>query len=296
MPLSGILFALATALCWALAPLFYRRNMAEELPFFKMNAMRSLGFLGFMVTAVLIMHPPHLMAAPGVIALIACGTIIGNVTGDLFYMSAIGATGVGRATGIASIYPLVVTTIAVIWLDERVTLPILTGTLAVIFGLNLLRNVKSVGMAGADLKKGFLLALGAALCWGTSFPVSRWVMVNTDLDYITLNFWRSCAFLPAIWAVWFVKSRTLKRPVPLFKARLVTWLEVMASGAIALAIAGLCLAAALDRAPASLVSPLTASSPLLATFLGMLLFKEEVSRRQWFGVACIVVGTVIIGR
>ena len=141
MALTGVLFALTTAFCWAIVPLIYRRNMVG-ITFQEMNAVRAFGFTGTMVVIVLLTRPGALTELPpsGILLLIIGSTILGNLTGDVLYMKTIHEIGVSRAVAITSIYPLIVTAISVLWLCESVTPQILGGTLAIIFGLNLLRR------------------------------------------------------------------------------------------------------------------------------------------------------------
>lgn len=296
MALSGILFSLTTAFCWAVVPLIYRRNMVG-ITFQEMNAVRAFGFTGTMALILFVTHPEAMTALPsaGILLLILGSTILGNLTGDVLYMKTIHQIGVSKAVAITSIYPLIVTTISVIWLHESVTLKILGGTVAIITGLNLLRKETSQAKSHSSSGKGFLLGVLTALCWGLSIPVTRWILLNTGLDSITLNYWRGIVFLPATWFVWSYRSVLGLHPVMrVFSLTPKNWLELNAAGAIALAIGGTFLTLALKMAPASIVTPITASSPLISTLLAVALLGEKVTRRQWLGVILIITGSTII--
>ncbi len=300
MTLAGLFYSLLTALCWGTVPVIYRRNMVQ-MPFEKMNALRSFGFLGAMVPLVAFYAPQSFLQVPlPVIGMIAAACLVGNVLGDVLYMKSIRLLGVGKASAITSISPLVVMVISVFWLGERISLLGMAGALAIIFGLNLVRRTEGIQRRSpeeANLRKGFLLAVLTALCWGCSFPVTKWILANTAVDVASLNFWRAASFVPLSWAFWFLRALSIpkaERATPLCTTTRGIFLELLAAGALALALGGFFLALALERAPASLVSPLTSSYPLVAATWGLLLFKERLNRIQLFGVCSIIGGSVVI--
>ncbi|HOO62516.1 MAG TPA: DMT family transporter [Synergistaceae bacterium] len=298
MTIAGLFYSLLTAFCWGTVPVIYRRNMVQ-MPFEKMNALRSFGFLGAMGVLVYFYAPHSFLEVPlSIIALIGGACFLGNVLGDVLYMKSIGLLGIGKASAITSISPLVVMIISMFWLGESLTPWGITGALSIIFGLNLVRRTEGVQKRSreeANLRKGFLLAVLTALCWGCSFPVTKWILSNTTVDVASLNFWRAVAFVPFSWAFWlFRASRMPRKETSLFTTSKVVFLELLAAGALALALGGFFLARALERAPASLVSPLTSSYPLIAVSWGVFLFHEKLKGMQLLGVCAIIVGTVII--
>ena len=190
--------------------------------------------------------------------------------------------------------------ISVFWLGESITPLGMGGALAIIFGLNLVRRTEGIQRCSpeeANLRKGFLLAVLTALCWGCSFPVTKWILTNTSVDVASLNFWRAASFVPFSWAFWLLRASRIpktKRETPLFTTTRGIFLELLAAGALALALGGFFLALALERAPASLVSPLTSSYPLIAAAWGLVLFQERLNRIQLLGVCSIIGGSVVI--
>jgi len=72
--------------------------------------------------------------------------------------------------------------------------------------------------------------------------------------------------------------------------------ELVFVGMLSLAVAGVFVNLALEDAPASLVIPLTATSPLLSTLLAVIFFRESVTRGQWAGIFLIVVGSALVCR
>ena len=292
----AILFSFAAALCWGIVPLIYRRNLGG-LSLYDLNAIRSVGFAGGMVILALIFKPAILSRIPSLEVLggAAAAALLANLLGDFFYMSSIEAMGVSFAAAVTSTYPLVVIAVSSIWLGEAISLPLLSGTVTIILGLNLIRRGYSVGGRGPNHRRGFLLALAAACLWGLSNPVICWTILKTGVDSLTFNLWRSIAFLPLVWATWLF--RTFGTDTPKTSIETVGFrrgIELVLVGALSLAVAGTFVNLALQEAPASLVTPLTATSPLLSTLLAVIFFKERVSHSQWAGIFLIVFGSALV--
>ena len=298
MSISAILFSFAAAFCWAVAPLIYRRNLVG-ITLYDLNACRSIGFIGAMILLALVFDREVLLRIPStaVIAAAAGVTLFTNLLGDVLYMASIDAMGVSFAVAVTSIYPLATIATSAAWLGEKISLPLVTGAVTIILGLNLIRRGYSGTGTGPNLRKGFFLAITAAVLWGVSDTMIRWTIMETNVDSLTFNLWRALAFLPLAWGAWLYKS--LGRPEarnPLKTIGLHRGAELVFVGTLSLAIAGTFVNLALQDAPASLVIPLTATSPLLSTLLAVFFFRERVVGLQWAGVFLIVVGSALVCR
>lgn len=298
MSITAILFSFAAAFCWAVAPLIYRRNLVG-ITLYDLNALRSIGFIGAMILLALVFDREVLLRIPSptVIAAAAGVTLFTNLLGDVLYMASIDAMGVSFAVAVTSIYPLATIATSAAWLGEKISLPLVIGAVTIILGLNLIRRGYSGTGTGPNLRKGFFLAITAAVLWGVSDTMIRWTILETNVDSLTFNLWRALAFLPLAWGAWLFKS--LGRPegsYPLKTIGLRRGAELVFVGTLSLAIAGTFVNLALQDAPASIVIPLTATSPLLSTLLAVFFFRERVVGLQWAGVFLIVVGSALVCR
>jgi drug/metabolite transporter (DMT)-like permease len=112
-------------------------------------------------------------------------------------------------------------------------------------------------------------------------------------------FWRSFLLLFFVWGIWARTAWKGKTPKSAL-ARLRglsrrTWFSLLAAGALSLALGGFFFALALKFAPASIVTPITASSPLLTALFARFCLKERTRPLQWAGIAMIVIGSVAVG-
>jgi drug/metabolite transporter (DMT)-like permease len=294
----AILFSFAAAFCWAVAPLIYRRNFSG-ISLYELNAVRSIGFTGGMIFLALVFNSDVLLHVPSpkVIAAAAGVTLLANLLGDVLYMASIEAMGVSLAVAVTSTYPLVTIASSFVWLKETLSWSLVSGAIIIILGLNLIRKGYSVTEIGPNLRKGFLLAIIAAILWGVSDTMIRWAILETNVDSVTFNLWRSLAFLPLAWGTWLFKSFRASRNMHLLEVvGFRRGVELAFVGMLSLAVAGTFVNLALQEAPASIVIPLTATSPLLSTLLAVSFFREKVVGMQWTGIFFIVVGSMLVCR
>lgn len=298
MSAAAILFSFGAAFCWAIAPLIYRRNM-RGISLYDLNAVRSIGFTGGMVVLALIFNPDVLFRIPSITVITSSAAIalLANLIGDFLYMASIEAMGVSFAVAVVSTFPLITIATSAIWLREPLSLVLISGAVIIVLGLNFIRMGYSEREIGPSLRKGFFLALATAFLWGVSDTMIRWTILETGVDSLTFNLWRSLAFLPLAWGT--LIFRSFKKPAAKGLLETVGFrrgVELVFVGMLSLAIAGVFVNLALADAPASLVIPLTATSPLLSTLLAVLFFRESVSRGQWTGIFLIVIGSALICR
>lgn len=297
METAGILFALGASLCWGTVPVIYKLGMGKVL-MEKMNAIRSFGFLGSSLIIFWLSGEGSMEGASWVILVgLASAVLLANVAGDLLFFIGIDAIGVGKATAVTCSYPLFVTVISVALLGESVTVMTLSATIAVIAGLVLLRSrsIAQVEGSGATLK-GLAASLGAAFLWGGSLVVTRWAVLESDLGPAALNLWRALFFMPISWGWWSCQYLSMdgKDRPDFFRTDGKSWIALVLAGALALSIGGFSITKAMMLAPASLVSPIAATSPLIAAIWGRVLFSERLSLSQLLGVVLIIAGSVAL--
>ena len=297
METAGILFALGASLCWGTVPVIYKLGMGKVL-MEKMNAIRSFGFLGSSLIIFWLSGEGSMEGASWVILVgLASAVLLANVAGDLLFFIGIDAIGVGKATAVTCSYPLFVTVISVALLGESVTVMTLSATIAVIAGLVLLRSrsIAQVEGSGATLK-GLAASLGAAFLWGGSLVVTRWAVLESDLGPAALNLWRALFFMPISWGWWSCRYLSMggKDRPDFFRTDGKSWIALVLAGALALSIGGFSITKAMMLAPASLVSPIAATSPLIAAIWGRLLFSERLSPSQLLGVVLIIASSVAL--
>jgi len=282
---SGIVPALAliSAFLSAAATILIRHGLQRYGPFTGVWINVMVGALGLWI-AVLVTgglgHP-----SPRALALFGLAGLIGTVAGRMLRFFAIEAVGASISAGFMNLTPLVSSGLAILLLGERVTLPILAGTLVIVVGTTLLSTGgRSLGVRPALL---WLPALSAT-CFGVvavlrkvglsgAAPIPG-AAVNVSTALIAFT-----AFLLATG-----QARAMR-----CSGR--SLLYFIAAG-LAENLSVLLVIFALSLGAVSVVAPLTNVAPIFVLLLSALFLRgiEMLNARVVGGTLLIVVGAFLI--
>jgi DME family drug/metabolite transporter len=206
----------------------------------------------------------------------------------LFTYAGIQYVGVSRGTTLRGSHPLFSTTLAIVFLGEQVSLPIIAGTIVIVTGVGLISwqpEAQSASFRWAHL--GYPLA--AAFLAGISHPLRRYALKLADeplyfaaiIGIVALPWLASYIFLP------------IKSEQPVWNRQSMGWF-LMAGVFETLGI--LLVIVALSVGQVVVVSPIVATSPLWI-LLGTWVFLRGIERltlRTVAGALCVVFGTIAI--
>src|SRR5437588_3736164 len=161
MPQPMHVLALAGALCSAAATIFIRQGLRTTDPCAGFWTNLLVGTLSLWV-AVLVAGGLGRVSARGALFFV-CAGLIGTVGGRLLRFVSIERVGASIAAALINLNPFVSSTLAIVLLGERVTLPIVVGTAVIVAGTTLL----SAGSMRLGFRPGQLvLPLLSAVCFG----------------------------------------------------------------------------------------------------------------------------------
>jgi len=153
--------ALASAVCSAVATTLIQRGLRRSNFYAGFWINVTVGMVGLW-SAVLLLVPRSEYSWRAVPYFVASG-IVGTSAGRLFRVAAIEKVGASVAAAILNLAPLIAAGLAIGLLGERVTPPILAGTLVIVLGTALLSlSGRHVGFRPRDLVYPF----ASAACFG----------------------------------------------------------------------------------------------------------------------------------
>ena len=183
---TGVLAALAAALCWTLASSLWR-SLPTSLSSARLNLLKNLLALAFQLPVVLL---GLWRVQPGPLALLAASGVVGIALGDSLYIAALRRLGTRRTLTIEAGGPVLTVLGGALFLRE---LPAPEQWLGVgLIGLAVLVVAcqeppaplqplpPAAGRNGQSL--GLLLALAALLCGSGGALLSRAALLNADLS------------------------------------------------------------------------------------------------------------------
>jgi drug/metabolite transporter (DMT)-like permease len=210
-------------------------------------------------------------------------TLSSIVIGDSLYFLAAARIGVARALPIASSFPLLTTIGAVTLLGEVLTPGLVFGSALVVLGVTLVGGERAPA-SGRNDPLGLLLAGLAACMWASSGLFLGPALQL--LDPVAANLIRF-----PIATVFFAGYVAIARPPERLTPRLLWLTAAAAAGTLASAMLFL---GGINGAGVARGVALNATSPIFSAILAVLLLKEHLSRRAAAGVACSVLGSVLL--
>ncbi len=134
----GILVALVASLSWAVGSILVRLGIDRVSPPSATFLSIVSGFLFITVIAVIMDAGAFLELTPRAIGGFALVGLLSFLGGRFLYYTAVSMIGVGRATAMGGAVPIVASILAVLFLDEQLTIPLAVGIAAVVAGVGMI--------------------------------------------------------------------------------------------------------------------------------------------------------------
>jgi drug/metabolite transporter, DME family len=277
--------ALSSALCSAVATLFIQRGLRRSNFYAGFWINIAVGVIGLWSLVLLLV--PFADYNWHAVPYFVFSGVVGTAGGRLFRVLAIHKVGASVASAILNLAPLISSGLAILLLGERVTLPIVGGTLVIVVGTILLSlSGKYSGFRVRDL--GYPLL--AASCFGLVAVVRKLGLGHAGPLFdsavnITAALIASTAFVVATGN--HGSLRCDRRSLRFFIA-----------GGIAENAGVFLVLASLGFGDVSIVTPLAGTSPLFVLLLAYFFpsHAEKLSWRVVVGAVLIVLGVVMLSR
>ncbi|MCH9672008.1 MAG: DMT family transporter [Gammaproteobacteria bacterium] len=265
----GVLFMVVGV---SLLPLMntFAKTLAAEYPLWQVVCAR---FSGHLLWMSLLFYPSRGMALfkTGRIALQLTRSVIFFVSNALF-ISALPKVALATASAVMFTTPIIVTALSVPFLGERVGV---WRWAAVICGFC---GTVIVIQPGTDLFNiGALLVLGSAVCFAFYQLTTRQLTYTESAETLIVYTALVGAFATAL----------LVPAVGRLPDTLWHWICFAAVGLVG-GLAQYCIVRALEKAPASVISPIGYAELISATFFGFVVFGDFPPATTWYGALLII--------
>jgi uncharacterized membrane protein len=281
-PTTPQMLALASALCSAISTMLIQRGLrhANFYAGFWINIV--VGMIGLW-SVVLLMVPADAYHWSAVPYFVLSG-VVGTAAGRLFRVVAIEKVGAPVAASINNLSPFIATGLAILLLGERVTLPILLGTLVIILGTILLsQSGRHIGFRVHHL----LYPLLSASCFGVVA-----ILRKLGLGHAGPLFDSAINNTAAMVAATVFVLASGKRAALVCNGRSLLY---FIGGGIAENTGVFLVLVALGFGEVSVVTPLAGTAPLFVLLLTVLfLGGEQLSGRIVVGAVFIVLGVFLL--
>lgn len=275
--------ALSSALISAGATIFIRQGLRWYGPYTGVWINLVVG-TPLLWAAVFLVQEPGRPSARG-LALFAAAGLIGTFAGRVLRFVGIEQVGAAITAALMNLSPLVASGLAILLLGERVTLPILAGTVVIVVGTTLL---SSGGRRFGLRSRQLALPLLSAVCFGAVAILRKLGLADTGP---VLGFAVNVTAALVAFTAFLLASG--QRGAMACRGRSLAWF--IAAG-VAENLSVFLIVVALGLGTVSVVTPLSSVAPIFVLFLSFLFLRglEALNARVVLGTVLIVLGVYLI--
>jgi transporter family protein len=280
-------FALANAFLFALHNIFTKKALRYSNPATGVISSLSINIV-FLWGLTFLFVPLAQVTLVSVLIFVLVGFFQPGLTRLLTYKG-IDALGVAITDPIRASTPLFSAIMAIIFLGEQMTLPIIVATVMIIAGIILLSWRRgSIKLAGSALFLWYPIAASALA--GASQVVRKFGLAAVPHPFLAAAVTASSSLVVSVLTLWYVEKteETWK-----MNRQCVWWF--LAAG-ITISFGMICIYYALDLGKVSVVIPISSTGPLFSLILTALFLRgvERVTLRIVLSALLVVSGVVLL--
>ncbi len=177
----GILAALGTALCWAIAARLFRGSGQVFTPL-AMNFWKGAISVALLLIITWWVTPSQSVTTETLVWLLVSG-VIGIGIGDTFFFKALTSIGDSQAVLVAeTLAPIFTALLAMAWIEEWITWQQWLGVGIILFSVDMVIKSNKRSATHIVASRGYLFGVGAAVCQAIGAVISRDILATGDID------------------------------------------------------------------------------------------------------------------
>lgn len=185
----GIIAALGTALCWAIAARLFRGTGKIFSPL-AMNFWKGIISIVLLLVVTQLLMPDLTINTATLWWLLLSG-VIGIGIGDTFFFKALTTIGDSQAVLVTeTLAPIFTALLAMIWIAEWITWQQWLGVAAILFSVDMVVKINKRSATHITASTGYLYGVGAAVCQAVGAVISRDILSAGEVDAANAAMWR----------------------------------------------------------------------------------------------------------
>ncbi|HEU5463173.1 MAG TPA: DMT family transporter [Candidatus Binatia bacterium] len=281
------LYALTNAFLFALHNLFTKKALRYSNPATAVISSLLINIV-FLWAVSLLFVPLEALTSSAILIFVGVGFFQPGLTRLLSYKG-IDALGVAITDPIRATTPLFSAIMAIIFLGEQITLPIVAATVMIIAGITLLSwRGGSIKLTGSAVYLWYPIAASALA--GATQVVRKFGMAAVPHPFLAAAVTATSSLVVSIVTLWYVEKTT-----ETWKMNRQCFWWFLAAG-ITISLGMVCIYYALDLGKVSVVIPISSTGPFFSLLLAAIFLRdvERVTSRIVVSAAMIVGGVLVL--
>jgi len=281
----GELYALAAAVCWSIAAVFYKKGIgAGAIP---AVLIRTFFAMLFLLILYLLLRSGHFDFTLVGFAFLNLGGLLRLILGGAAYMKGLENISVSRFVPILFTFPLLTILLSALLLNEKISSKVIAGTVLIVAGVWMLSRGKS-SVSEKNIRFGVSLAVLAAFLYSFSIVATKTGLKEVD------PFQSALISMPIPLALLYIVYSLNSGSKTIFKFRKEEYILLGLGGIMGMGFGSYFFFVSLTLIGAAKATSLGALTPFLSSLMALVTLKERINAALVLGTSATIAGIWII--
>ena len=281
----GELYALAAAVCWSAAAIFYKKGIgAGAIP---AVLIRTFFAMVFILTLYLLIRGGRFEFTLMGFAFLNLGGLLRLIFGGAAYMKGLENISISRFVPILFTFPLLTILLSILFLKEKIHPEVVAGTVLIILGIWILSREHNTGNE-KNIKLGISFALLAAFLYAFSIVATKTGLNDVD------PFQSVLISMPLPFAMLYLYYSFNNGARTILRFKKEAYILLGLGGIAGMGFGSYFFFVSLTLIGASKATSLSAITPFLSSIIALVTLKEKLTLTLILGTMATVAGIIVI--
>lgn len=283
--ISGELYALAAAICWSLAAVFYKKGIgAGAIP---AVLIRTFFAMLFLLILFLVIRGGHFEFTLLGFFFLNLGGLFRLIFGGAAYMKGLENISISRFIPILYTFPLLTIVLSALLLKEKIRVEVVAGTVLIVIGIWILSKGKRT-IGEKNIKFGVSVAVVAAFLYAFSIVATKTGLKDVD------PFQSALISMPVPLALLYLYYSMNEGVKTIFKFKKEAYILLGLGGIFGMGFGSYFFFVSLTKIGAAKATGLAAITPVLSSLIALVTLKEKLNAALIIGTSATMAGIWII--
>src|SRR3972149_8154951 len=281
----GELYALAAAVCWSAAAIFYKKGIgAGAIP---AVLIRTFFAMVFILTLYLFLRGWYFDFTLMGFLFLNLGGLLRLIFGGAAYMKGLENISISRFVPILFTFPLLTILLSILFLKEKIHPEVVAGTVLIILGIWILSREHNTGNE-KNIKLGISFALLAAFLYAFSIVATKTGLNDVD------PFQSVLISMPLPFAMLYLYYSFNNGARTILRFKKEAYILLGLGGIAAMGFGSYFFFVSLTLIGASKATSLAAITPFLSSIIALVTLKEKITLTLILGTVATIAGIIVI--